>query len=323
MLKQLFLSVVLLFTLIFMADTAQASSSIELRRANKLLAAKKYQEAYQEYIRIAEKGRNPIAIVTVALFHELGWGRKVDNVQACQWYEKAAELDVPLAVNNLAKCIENNIYQDQDYARAAQLYQKAADLGYHLALCHLGELYLHGKGLEQNSEKGLQLCEQAALKGSVPAMLNIADFNLALNTTRANLSALHWYSVAASYQSAPAQFSLGTMLLEGQGIAQDPLEAREWFEKAAAQGFQPAYYQTARLYYGAPKDPATGLWTEHDLAKSYLWISAALKRSKNQALSKELNTMLNNVKAGMPPTWEANLTQKLETHLAQFPTVVD
>lgn len=318
-----FLSVVLVFMSLSLTSLALANNAVELRRAEKLLAAEKYQQAYQEYIRIAEKGSNPIAIVTVALFHELGWGRKVDKVEACQWFEKAAALDVPLAVNNLANCIENSIHQDKDYALAAQLYQKAADLGYHLAFCHLGDLYLHGKGVEQNTEKGLEFCERSASKGSVPAMLRIADFNLALNTVSSNAAALNWYSVAASYQSAPAQFGLGKMLLNGQGIGQDPLEAREWFEKAAAQGFQPAYYETALLYYRAPKDPATGLWTENDLAKSYLWISAALKRSENKAFSEQLNTMLDDVKAVMPLTWEADLKQKLEAHLLQFPAVSD
>ncbi|KXI29608.1 tetratricopeptide repeat protein [Paraglaciecola hydrolytica] len=308
----------LLFYLV-LPNTALANESRDLRKADKLLAEQKYQEAYSAYEDIGKEENNAVALINLALFNELGWGRQTDMLKACQWYAKAAELEAPLALDKLAHCFVKGIHQAMDFQRAEQLYEKAAELGFHLSLCHLGSLYLHGEGVEQNSQKGLALCTQAAEQGSIPAMLQIADFNLALNTQESNASALHWYSNAASYHSAHAQFNIGLMLLKGQGLKQDPLEAREWFEKAAAQGYQPAYFETAALYFAAPKNPVTKLWLEQDLAKSYLWISAALQRSNNQQQQDQLHTMLAEVKKVMPETWEKDLNKKLEAHLMQFP----
>jgi TPR repeat protein len=321
-LHALFVFISLLFGLVS-PNNALANESRELRKADKLLAEQRYQEAYIAYEEIAKEGNNAPALINLALFNELGWGRQTDMIKACQWYSKAAELDVPLALDKLAHCFAKGIHHSINYQRAAQLYQKAAELGFHLSLCHLGSLYLHGEGVEQNSQKGLVLCAQAAEQGSIPAMLQIADFNLALNTEESNVSALHWYSNAASYQSAHAQFKIGVMLLKGQGLKQDPLEAREWFEKAAAQGYQPAYFETAALYYDAPKDPATNLWLEQDLAKSYLWISAAIQRTNNPQQQTQLLAMLAEVKKVMPVTWESDLNKKLEAHLTQFPKLTN
>jgi hypothetical protein len=304
-------------------NNALANESRELRKADKLLAEQKYQEAYSAYENIAKEGNNAPALINLALFNELGWGRQTDMVKACQWYTKAAELEVPLALDKSAHCFAKGIHQAIDIQRAVHLYEKAAELGFHLSLCHLGRLYLHGEGVQQNSQKGLELCAQAAEQGSIPAMLQIADFNLALNTQESNASALHWYSNAASYRSAHAQFKIGLMLRDGQGLKQDPLEAREWFEKAAAQGYQPAYFETAALYYAAPKDPATNLWLEQDLAKSYLWISAALQRTNNALQKNQLLAMLTEVKKVMPATWENELNKKLEAHLTQFPLLAN
>lgn len=44
----------------------------------------------------------------------------------------------------------------------------------------------------------------------------------------------------ASHGNAEAQFKLGGMYEDGQGVPQNFDEARQWYEKAAAQGYQPA-----------------------------------------------------------------------------------
>ena len=48
--------------------------------------------------------------------------------------------------------------------------------------------------------------------------------------------ARQWFEKAAAQGHAGAQNKLGVMYYEGQGVRQDHEQARRWFEKAAAQG---------------------------------------------------------------------------------------
>ena len=51
----------------------------------------------------------------------------------------------------------------------------------------------------------------------------------------------------ADYGNAEAQTKLGEMYEEGHGTAQDFAVAREWYEKAAAQGYAPASEKIKKL----------------------------------------------------------------------------
>ena len=197
-------------------------------------------------------------------------------------------------------------------------YQRAAELGLHTANCHLGELYIQGKGVEQDAARGVALCEKAAAKDSVPAMLKLGRLHLMHAELRNEQTALNWYASAASYQSAEAQYQLGVMLRDGIGIAQDAVVSQQWFEAAAGQGYQPAYFENARLLYAAPKNPATGLWHEEDLAKAYLWLSASLRTSDDDEIKAQSRDMLNQVLKVMPQSWVGDLDSKVDAHLKQF-----
>ena len=57
--------------------------------------------------------------------------------------------------------------------------------------------------------------------------------------------------------NADAQFKLGVMYYEGDGVPQDFAEARRWFEKAAAQGNAEAQYNLGVMHengQGGPQD---------------------------------------------------------------------
>jgi cell division septation protein DedD len=66
-------------------------------------------------------------------------------------------------------------------------------------------------------------------------------------------TAVRWYTRAAEAGHRLAQFSLGTALREGRGVARDEAKARYWFGKAATQGL-PA----ARDALGTPAVELTG-----------------------------------------------------------------
>jgi TPR repeat protein len=69
--------------------------------------------------------------------------------------------------------------------------------------------------------------------------------------------ALNWYRKAAEQGVAGAQFNLGLMYKNGQGVPQDYKEAANWYRKAAEQGVAGAQNNLGRMYafgQGVPKD---------------------------------------------------------------------
>ena len=311
----------LLIFLLAASCTSGTDISREVQQAQKLLASGNYTKAFAEYQRVASEHDNALAKMSIALFYDNGWGRPVDRVKACEWYEQAAKGDIPVAADALGRCLAEGIHRDVDHAQAAVWYQKAADLGHHYSLCHLGALYISGLGVDKNPTKGLELCQQSADQGSVPAMLRLADFYLNENEVRDDKAALHWFTTAASYQSVEAQYHLGVMLRDGKGINSNPMVARAWFEEAASNGHVPAYFETAKLYFTAPTNPETGLWHENDLAKAYMWLSATLQRTEDAEQRRQAEEMMTRVRDVMPETWAAELDTKVDAHLQQYAAV--
>ena len=55
-------------------------------------------------------------------------------------------------------------------------------------------------------------------------------------------------SIAAEQSFAPAQYNLGVMYDNGDGVPQDEVEAMRWYRLAADQGFAAALIRKRGLY---------------------------------------------------------------------------
>ena len=65
---------------------------------------------------------------------------------------------------------------------------------------------------------------------------------------------------------AIAQYNLGWMYDEGEGVPQDNIAAVKWYSKAAKQGHAKAQYNLAQMYY-------RGRLVPQDDMKAYAWAS--------------------------------------------------
>lgn len=297
---------------------ALQDQSKELAAGQKALAAKDYPAAYREYARHAQT--NPLAQFTLGLFEREGWGRPADAVAACAWFDKAARKNIPAAQQFLGDCLAQGIGRAVDGEAAVQWYRKAAEAGISYALCSAGDLYIEGKVVGKNVQQGLALCTQAAQADSPPAMLRLADYYREGTRVPRNLRlARYWYEQAAQRHQHEAQFRLGVMLSEGQGGDPNIAQARFWLEHAAMEGYAPAYLPTAILYANAAPDPATGALTPADLAKVYVWNSAARTGATDPAQVAEITRIDKLVRAVMPEQWKPELDRKVAEHLARFP----
>jgi TPR repeat protein len=294
--------------------------SAPLKQAQAALSAGDYAVAYPLFKKQAEAG-NPLASFTIALFHEHGWGRPVDRAVACIWFEKSAEGKIPAGEHFAGDCLRRGANGPSDPAAAARMYEQAAAHGHLISLCSLAELYIAGEGVPKDVAKGLALCQQAAQKGITTAQVRLARFLLdGVTADPGYPQALQILRVAAETDNPEAQFLLGRMLRDGLGTKANVDLAVGWFERAASKGYLPAYLPTAQLYYGATRDPRTGLLPPEFLAKSYLWTSALVRRSEESADMADAKRLLADVRKEMPSTWAPDLDRKVDEHIAGLAT---
>jgi TPR repeat protein len=297
---------------------AGADLAAELKGAQEALAAGDYETAFREYSRHAEEKNNPLAQFTLGLFYDLGWGRPVDRAAACRWQGKAAEGRIPAGQHLFAECLRDGVNGPPDPAAAAQWYERAAENGHVISLCSLAELHIAGEGVPEDPAKGLELCGQVAAGDSVPAKIRMGRFHLeGAGGLEDPERAYGWFESAAAYGSAEAQYYLGVMNRDGLGRPKAPRLAREWFEIAAAEGYRRAYLPTGTLYWTGPREPESGLLPAHDLAKAYLWLSAAARRASDPEELARATEMLEKIRAVMPETWVPDLDAKVAAHLAE------
>ena len=81
----------------------------------------------------------------------------------------------------------------------------------------------------------------------------------------------------AEQGDAEAQFALGTMYRDGQGVAQDYAEALRWWRRAAELGLIDAQFALGNMYAG-------DAGVERDNILAYMWYSIATTQAGDEWL---------------------------------------
>jgi TPR repeat protein len=80
--------------------------------------------------------------------------------------------------------------------------------------------------------------------------------------------------------NAIAQFILGFMYENGEGVSQDYKKAEKWYHKAAEQGDTDAQYNLGKLYDNG------NLGVAHDYVMSHMWFTIAGDKGYQDAFNK-------------------------------------
>ncbi|HGO8427817.1 TPA: tetratricopeptide repeat protein [Neisseria meningitidis] len=92
---------------------------------------------------------------------------------------------------------------------------------------------------------------QAAEQGNAAAQYNLgAMYAEGQGVRRDDAEAVRWYRQAAEQGLAQAQFNLGAMYYKGHGVRQDRALAQEWLGKACQNGNQDGCDNDQRLKAG-------------------------------------------------------------------------
>ena len=119
--------------------------------------------------------------------------------------------------------------------------------------------------------------------------------------------AAKWFNLAAAQGRAEAQYNLGNMYAKGQGVVQDYAEAVKWYKLAAAQGYAEAQYFLGIMY-------SKGLGVVQDHVRAHMWFNLAAVSGNKDAIEKR------DIAAGLMTPQQIGEAQKLarECQAQQF-----
>ena len=153
----------------------------------------------------------------------------------------AAEKGYAEAQYNLGDMYYNGLGVKQVYSIALEWYKKAADLGYDNALSELASMYLNGYGVQKNYFYSGMCFAQLLYKQKYEYyefspnvfcsdLVELGNkFYSGTEVLQDYFEAIKWYKIAAINGSADAQYKIGYMYLNGQGVRQDKSKATEYF----------------------------------------------------------------------------------------------
>ncbi len=210
------------------------------------------------------------AQTNLAEMYLTGAGVDKDPATAAQWFERAAKNDDPLAQYSLAELYEQGLGVPQDNQRAAAWYQRAAAADFRDAATRLNALNAGtaaadagpaaGKTPATGSDGSLGASVHKLFPARPPAppqpsaptptpipiaVSSPATATAAIAPIAAGLGAYergdyqqalaHWLP-AARQGDAQAQYLVGKLFRDGDGVPPDRVNAQMWFTLAARQG---------------------------------------------------------------------------------------
>jgi TPR repeat protein len=172
------------------------------------------------------------------------------QLEGIRLLEKAAEAGDVEALTNLGVARLRGLGGSPvDEAGALAIWEKAAAKGSARARLNLGILLRQAQSLPTQPERSVEELRAAAETGLVDAhsVLGRLLFNGDRYQDKDYEAAIPHLRIAAEAGDAICQNTLGVALRDGWGVSQDLVEAREWFEKSAAQNHTRAQTNLARI----------------------------------------------------------------------------
>ena len=209
-------------------------------------------------------------------------GVKKDYAQAFTYFKQVADKGLASAQHNVGYFYDKGYGVKQNCVEAVKWYKLAAEQGWEESICGLAQIYQFGRpGVTINNDEAIKWylkvvnLEKPDLR---PEMVIAAYNNLgALYDNKKDYAeALKWFRKAAERNSPDAQYNLGNMFGQGNGVTKDEIEAAKWYHRAAEQGHAGAQYNLGCIY-------RDGEGVKQDFAESNKWYLKAANQGHAEA----------------------------------------
>jgi TPR repeat protein len=212
-----------------------------------------YFEAIEGIKKMADNG-DPEALANLAVMYENGQGVSQNSKKAAEYDLKAAESGYAFVMVNLANRYRFGYSLDKDEDEAMKWYLKSAKMGNPGALFELGEIYLYGYcGQNKDADKGIEMMEKAAKHNYAPALTRLGYLYWEGKRVEKDLKKSFRYSLQAieyDKDNVVAMINVAHDYSNGNGVNQDYLKSKEYYEKALAADTSrtDCYIYIGRLY---------------------------------------------------------------------------
>jgi uncharacterized protein len=201
-----------------------------------------------ELIESAVSKGSPVGVWLKGVMLDRGLITATDTRQAVDFYQLAANMNVPAACDAVGLAFLLGRGRSQNIDQAAEYFQRGASFGDDNSLLHLGQLYEAGKSFHDPADnqafvagsdfdKALQAYVKSASLGNRIAAYKAG---MILNNQQTGLAdkvkAAVYFEQAARHQYAPARVALAQMLSTGDGVNEDRSRALALYNRAAEQG---------------------------------------------------------------------------------------
>lgn len=275
--------VALAFTISLCMSLPAPLRAADLEKGMAATSAGDYEAALEEFRPLAEEG-DPVAQNALGVFYTHGLGVPVDPRQGVEWFLLSADGGYASAQYNLGLAYERGRGVEQDLDAAGRWYRLAADQGRTAAMLALGALEIHFDAWDPDA--AAEWYRKAAEAGDVEGLFRLGIMHLDYGYPRDDRAALGWLlqaadqgheeaqsridrlyteaEIAASrgnfpkafeiweplagHGDADAQFNLGLMYEDGDGVVRDVEKAIFLFTSSAEQGFAPAQLRLGTMY---------------------------------------------------------------------------
>ncbi len=150
---------------------------------------------------------------------------------------------------------------NRDYAKALEWANKAAKKNDPRGLNTLGLANYYGNGAKVDGKKGEAYLIKAAAAGLADAQVNLGNIYSSDRSARMN-KAVEYYSMAAEQGDVRAEYALGVLYFNGNGVPQNYYTALDFFKRAANKNNGRACNDIGLMYqyeYGVQKDESLAL----------------------------------------------------------------
>ena len=223
------------------------------------------KKRYDYYTLSSEQG-NSLAMCSLAYCYDFGEGTDENITKAFEWYEKSANLGYCLSMSNLAVDYRDGTGVTKNVSKAREWFTKAAEQGdrlsqtpleelmieeetkgYHWAQMTLSESYSNGN--DQDNKERFEYYVLLSEQGNSVAMFRLGYcYSKGIGTDKNKTKAFTWYEKSANLGCCHAMINVGRYYKNGLGgVTEDLNTAREWYTKAAAQGFTDAQTRLDKL----------------------------------------------------------------------------
>lgn len=154
-----------------------------------------------------------------------------------------------------------------DFAIALKIYRKLAERGDADAQTAVARMYAQGQGVKLDPAEAAKWFRRASDQRNALSAYDRGDY----------LSALGFYRSLADQGQLMAEYMVGLMYANNQGVPQNYGEAMKWLRKAADQGEAKAQFNIGVLYF-------KGLGTQQSFAEASKWYRRAADQGEPAAL---------------------------------------